>query len=201
MSRYYIYDSYTDEVAEFAKRKDNRRRNAMIAGGAGATVVGGALAPITYGGYRMARDSGLGRGNAALSALNTTGKAVGAVGRGAYGAAREVAGAYGQAYKEMGKDIYKRGRAAAGGAYRRGRASAGRAWGAVTTGSGVGGSNAGILREPLNRIGNVWKSGKVGKAAILGSLAAAGYAGYRAKKNADRRRKSVRGRVRALLGR
>lgn len=200
MSRYYIYDSYTDEVAEFAKRKDNRRRNAMIAGGAGATVVGGALAPITYGGYRMARDAGMGRGNAALSALNTTGKAVGAAGRAAYGATRDVAGAYGRAYKEMGSDIYARGRAAAGSAYRRGRASANRAWNAATTGTGATGRMR-YAAEPLNRIGNVWKSGKVGKAAILGSLAAAGYAGYRAKKNADRRRKSVRGRVRALLGR
>ena len=58
MSRYYIYDSYTNKYAEFAeKKKDNRRRNAMIGAGSvaglGAIRYGGAAAKTALAQRRM----------------------------------------------------------------------------------------------------------------------------------------------------
>ncbi|GAA6622916.1 hypothetical protein [Scytonema sp. NUACC26] len=65
-------------------------------------------------------------------------------------------------------------------------ASAKRAGTALTTKTGAGNTNAGVLREGANRLGNVWKSGKVGKAGLIGAgalgaagLAGAGYGAYK----------------------
>jgi hypothetical protein len=88
------------------------------------------------------------------------------------------------------------------------RRSAGNAITAARTPSGRGGYNAGILREGLNRGGQVWRSGAAGKAGLIGAgLAAAGAVGaggYALKKRADRKaqeRGSIKGRVKRLLGR
>ena len=93
-------------------------------------------------------------------------------------------------------------------AINRGRGSYGRAVTAAMTPTSQQSFKGGALRELGNRTRNVWKSGKVGKAGLLGAgLSAAGVVaggGYAMKRRADRKaqeRNSIKGRVKRLLGR
>lgn len=162
MSRYYIYDSFTDTVAEFAKKKDNRRRNAMI--GAGSVAGLGAIgAGVRYGGAALKTRSSLER---LRKARAMPGADISSLGD-------EMAG--GGARGQLARDAkYLRGRAGSVG--RAVKLRGGQALGLATS--------------------------KYGLAALgAGALAGGAYLGAKAMNKRKRDRNSIRGRVRALLGR
>ena len=177
MSRYYIYDSFTDTVAEFAKKKDNRRRNAMI--GAGSVAGLGALgAGVRYGG-------------AALKGYQTGSTAYGTVGERLRNAGSAAKGRVMSDVKAVRNYDYKSipGRMKAGA--KRAKDEAG-----FLAGKGLYQANRAVNWAKANKL----KAGGIGAAG----LAAVVGGGLLAKRAMDRRRKqrnSIRGRVRALLGR
>lgn len=188
--------------AEFARRKgakDKKKRmsrGTMAAIGAGSLAGAGAIgAGIRYGGAEL-RSRKAGKELAGLREKAGLGGTVDSaesqrLARQMRGGAKGRFRADVQAAKDLGSRIknydYK-------GTPGRAWESAKRAGKALQTKSGVGDTNAGWLREPVNRLGNVWKSGKAGQAGLVGAgllgasaVAGGGYAAYKALKKRKNR--------------
>jgi hypothetical protein len=165
ISAYSMSDFENLNSAEFKRGKDKQKRKSrkgMIAAGVGAAA--GIGAGVRYGGAEMkARKAASQYSTPALkeSILKT--------------------GAKGQLSKDIDSIKSMPGRIGD---------SAKRAWSAAGTKTGVGNTNKGLIKEAGSRIGNVFKSGKAGKAAVIGAglagagaVAGGGYAAYKAMKN------------------
>ena len=190
MSRYYLYDSATDTVAEFARKKDknNTARNvaiggASVAGAGGAIRYGGAAANTTLAQRRLYNGAAVmnrksNRVNDWKNMKMNVNTASNAVSDGARGQLKRDV----EALKGLPKTMKN----AAGKAGRTARSYTGMVGNTV---KGLAGNNKGRL---------------VLAGAGLGAAALAGGAAYGGKKLMDRRsrkRNSIRNRVRALLGR
>jgi hypothetical protein len=164
-------------VASFKRgqdKKKRRKRGLGIAAAVGAGVAGvGATgaAAARYGGgraagmYKTLRKEGLDKGTSAKLALASGGDAAKRQLGKDVASAKNFAGRVGNSIK------------GAGGAVKRG----------LTTSTGTGGTNAGILREAANRLGNAGKGAVSTKAGKIGvglagaaALGGAGALGYRA---------------------
>lgn len=170
--------------ANFKRGKDKKKRKSrtgMIAAGiAGAGAVGGA--GVRYG--RQAMDfRGQGKAKSQASQMRID-KAI--AGGGAKGQLdRDI-----ESVKKAPGKLFNSLKEAPGKA----KASGERALKAATTKTGAGNTSKGMLREPISRLGNVFKSGKVGKAAVIGAglggaaaVGGAGYAAYKAMKKRKNR--------------
>lgn len=180
MSRYYIYDTYTDSVAEFArgdKKEDNRARNAaIVAGGAGAA--GAIGAGVRYGGAQLATNRAINKyGRGSMAAGVDRASIAKTFGDGAMGQVRrDVAGA----------------RTAIGNQYSRAKSGGKKAVGTIAKAAKGGYGTKGRLALGL------------GALTAAGTVAGAGYAGVAGKKAYDKKQKekrSIKGRIKSLLGR
>ena len=197
MSRYYLYDSATDTVAEFARKKDknNTARNvaiggAAVAGASAGTAAGMRYLPGTAKTYQNARKKGL-----------SVSESLGFAGRKAR--SRVYADMEGLQPKKLQQKI------------RNVSDAVGNKIGKVRNALyapvlQVAPSNRGI--KPNSAVSSLVKVGKTPRrltklgmgVGVLGTAALAGGAAYGGKKLMDRRsrkRNSIRNRVRALLGR
>lgn len=181
---YSMSDFENINSAEFKRGKDKKKRKkrgigfyaGVGAGGLGAA--GGLAAAARYGGAELKRNKELKKLREARKTSDDP-SSLGdeMAGRGAKGKLDKDI----QSIKNLGSKA---------------KASGKRALDALKTPSGVGGTNKGLLREPISRLGNVFKSGKAGKAAVIGAglagagaVAGGGYAAYKAMKNRKKNKK------------
>lgn len=167
MSRYYIYDSYTDSVAEFAERRRRRRSSA---------------GPAPQGPSSMYPQRAPQGPSSPIGAR-----------QGAYQTLDQRPTGMGQKIKDLPSNT---------------RRSIGSAVDAARTPYGKYGNNASPLREVIGRTGQVWRSGAAGKAGLIGAgalaagaLAGGAMAANKRSKKKQQERNSIKGRVKALLGR